>query len=312
MTKFDSNMSRLFRSVGADESDVRASVSAVAHEAEQRWPLLKAVPPAKPEPTPPLHPRARQHMVGSAGRPAVTGRKPALTLPSLGDKLATSLNKMAAKPVIARSSISAPEPEHANMAPMATFTSNPQSVGKSFPSPAQDGRQALFASHGTSREQPDDTANLFVKPAKSVKTGMFAKQADEPARQEKRSILPAQRAEESMPRPQVQTGEARTALFGKRIDQPVQQQSAVSGMFGKRAEQTSKAGKHEKTASGEKVELKSGLFGKKPAEDTFAKSASSSPKEKRLADIFAQIEDKGVSSKETESRSSIFGRFGKR
>jgi hypothetical protein len=314
MNKFDSNMSRLFRSVGADESEARASTSAVAQEAEQRWPLLKAVPPAKHEPTPPLHPRARQHM-GPAGRPVVSGRKPALTLPSLGDKLATSLNKMAAKPVIARSSISAPETEHANMAPLSNFTSNTAGLGKSFTNPAQDSRQSMFASHGTGREQPDDTANLFIRPARPVKSGMIARDDEEPARQDTPMALPTQRVEELAVRAQVRTSEAKPALFGKRMDEPAQQPDTRSGLFGKRVEQpgkAEKAAKSDKPAGVEKVEFKSGLFGKKPEKDIIAKSASSSPREKRLSDIFAQIEGNGAKVIETESRSSIFNRLGKR
>jgi hypothetical protein len=314
MNKFDSNMSRLFRSVGADESDMRASTSAVAQEAEQRWPLLKAVPPAKHEPTPPLHPRARQHM-GPAGRPAVSGRKPALTLPSLGDKLATSLNKMAAKPVIARSQISAPETEHANMAPLSSFATNTAGAGKSFPTPAQDNRQSMFASHGAGREQPDDTANLFIKPAKTVKSGMFARDAVESAHQGGPMTLSAQRGEELAVRSQPRTGEAKAGLFGKRMDEPAQQHDTKAGLFGKRAGQpakTERAAKAEKPADVEKMEFKSGLFGRKPEKNIVAKPASPLPREKRLSDIFAQMEDNGAKAMEPESRPSLFNRLGKR
>jgi hypothetical protein len=281
MNKFDSNMSRLFRSVGADESELKAANSAVAQEAEQRWPLLKAMAPAKPESTPPLPPRARQH-TDPVERPAASGRKPALTLPSVGVKLATSLNKMAAKPVIARSSISAPEPGHANMASITNFTSSTSGIGKSFPNQAKDGRQSLFASQGTGRAQPDDTANLFIKPAKPVKFGMFARALEEPSRQEETVSVRAQRVNGLISRPRLWTAEAKTAFSDRRIDAPAEQQDA-----------------------------RRGLFGKRPEKNIIAKPVSLSPREKRLSDIFAQIENNGAKIMETQSRSSIFNRLGK-
>ncbi|RJF92430.1 hypothetical protein [Noviherbaspirillum saxi] len=96
MPKSNEDVSRLFRSLGADDANFRASNSGAVRAAEQRWPLFKAVSPKKQVETPALTEDAKQHW-GSSGKPRTSLRTPALTLPGLGDKLAQSLTKMAAE-----------------------------------------------------------------------------------------------------------------------------------------------------------------------------------------------------------------------
>jgi len=93
MAKAGANPSKLFRSLKPDEESFQASASAAAREAEQRWPLFKAVSPRRQEPTPVLS--AQERMLWSnQERPGAQARKPALTVPGVSNKLAMSLTKM--------------------------------------------------------------------------------------------------------------------------------------------------------------------------------------------------------------------------
>jgi hypothetical protein len=98
MPKSSEDLSALFRSLRPDESNFQESANAVARDATQRWPLFKAVAPEKPQETPALSAQERQRWV-SQEKPEVGGRKPALSLPGLGDKMSKGLGKMSAKAV---------------------------------------------------------------------------------------------------------------------------------------------------------------------------------------------------------------------
>lgn len=87
------NLSALFRSLGPDDANFQAATNAFAQEGEQRWPLLKAVSPAKPEPTPELSAQERLRW-SSQEKPDVEARKPALSLPPFSERLAISLSKI--------------------------------------------------------------------------------------------------------------------------------------------------------------------------------------------------------------------------
>lgn len=96
MAKPGDDPSALFRSLRPDNANFRASTTAAAREAEQRWPLFKAVSPKKPEPTPALSAQERLRW-SNQERPDVGERKPALSLPGVSTKLAQGLSKMSGR-----------------------------------------------------------------------------------------------------------------------------------------------------------------------------------------------------------------------
>lgn len=93
MAKAAEHPSTLFRSLRPDDEDFQTNTGAAAREAEQRWPLFKAVAPRKQQPTPLLSPQERS-LWSTTQKPSGHERKPALSVPATGNKLAQSLNKM--------------------------------------------------------------------------------------------------------------------------------------------------------------------------------------------------------------------------
>lgn len=98
MPKSNDDLSALFRSLRPDETTFQESINSVAHDAEQRWPLFKAVAPEKPPETPALSALDRQRWV-NPDKPQAGGRKPALSLPGLSDKMSMGLNRMSSRPL---------------------------------------------------------------------------------------------------------------------------------------------------------------------------------------------------------------------
>lgn len=96
MPKPGDTLPTLFRSLGPDDANFQATMDAAAQEAEQRWPLFRAVSPKKPELTPTLSAQERMHW-SSLEKPSVGESRPALSLPGLSDKLAMSLGKLSAQ-----------------------------------------------------------------------------------------------------------------------------------------------------------------------------------------------------------------------
>lgn len=111
MPKSPNDLSTLFRSLGPGTASSQASPAAAAQEAEQRWPLLKALAPKKAAPPPLLSEEDKSRW--STPEPANrAGRKPALSLPGLGDRLTQSLGKMAARPLPRQASAMQAEGHH--------------------------------------------------------------------------------------------------------------------------------------------------------------------------------------------------------
>lgn len=100
MAKAPDHPSTLFRSLRPDDEDFQSSTSSAAREAEQRWPLFKAVAPQKQQATPLLSPQERS-LWSTTQKPSGHERKPALSVPATGNKLAQSLSKMAGRPAAA-------------------------------------------------------------------------------------------------------------------------------------------------------------------------------------------------------------------
>lgn len=98
MSKPSDDLSALFRSLRPDETTFQESTNTVARDAEQRWPLFKAVAPVKPQETPALSALERQRWANQE-QPQVGGRKPALSLPGLSDKMSKGLDKMSVRAV---------------------------------------------------------------------------------------------------------------------------------------------------------------------------------------------------------------------
>ena len=93
MSKPSDDLSALFRSLRPDESAFRENTSSGVRDAEQRWPLFKAVAPQKPQDVPALSEHERQRWTSQEKSSAGT-RKPALSLPALSDKMSKGLGKI--------------------------------------------------------------------------------------------------------------------------------------------------------------------------------------------------------------------------
>ncbi len=88
----------LFRTLGADDSYFESKARAASKEAEQRWPLFKAVAPAKAEETPVLSPQEKTASWNTpAGGATPPAARPRLSRPGLSQKLATGLRELGQK-----------------------------------------------------------------------------------------------------------------------------------------------------------------------------------------------------------------------
>lgn len=87
-------LSTLFRSLGPDEAPLQASKTAALQDAEQRWPLFKAVAPRSAAQTPPLSETDRQRWSNPARPNSSAAAKAPITLPSFSGKLAHGLAKI--------------------------------------------------------------------------------------------------------------------------------------------------------------------------------------------------------------------------
>ena len=124
MSKPAGDLSALFRSLGPDASSFQAAETVAARDVEQRWPLFQAVSPSKSETTPALSTQERERW-SQQEKQVGAGRKPALSLPGLSDKLAKSLGRM-----------SGPRPD-APVRPMATRAQLSPSVRSPQPLPQE-------------------------------------------------------------------------------------------------------------------------------------------------------------------------------
>lgn len=136
MLKTGDDLPKLFRSLGNNDVDLRSVGSMALRDAEQRWPLLKAMPPKEPPQAPLLTAEEKQSWQTQAHEMQAR-RDPVASPPSLGDKLALSLKKIAtqakteqspkksrAKPAVAvadpeQNPAPAPEPHKAPVASLA-------------------------------------------------------------------------------------------------------------------------------------------------------------------------------------------------
>ncbi len=168
MAKTGGSPSTLFRSLKPDEESVQVSASAAAREAEQRWPLFKAVSPRKQEPTPVLSPQERV-LWGKQERPNGQARKPALSVPGVSNKLAASLNRMggrAAQGAVASAPLRAEResPLQDSMRGATKFAAEPTAGGRGLPFSKAHASEPVEEAEMTGAIDSDDSlANLFSR-----------------------------------------------------------------------------------------------------------------------------------------------------
>lgn len=86
-----------FRSLGADDSYFETRARATSKEAEQRWPLFKAVAPSQAQETPELGEQQRQTAWDLPLATTTPPQEPRLSRPGLNQKLANGLRKLGLK-----------------------------------------------------------------------------------------------------------------------------------------------------------------------------------------------------------------------
>lgn len=87
--------SAMMRSLGADESALEAKLRVSAREAEQRWPLFRAMAPVKGEAPPAMSTTDKQAWEETPHN-HLPERKPLLARPGISSKLSSGLQKFAA------------------------------------------------------------------------------------------------------------------------------------------------------------------------------------------------------------------------
>lgn len=143
MPKIGDDLPKLFRSLGGNDATLRSANKIASRDAEQRWPLLKAMPPKEPPQTPLLTAEEKQswQTMGLSEQ----ARRPSPRGPSLGDKLALSLKKIATQAhteqspkksraktavVAAAQDPESPPAPALHMAPADALTSSHQGAGR--------------------------------------------------------------------------------------------------------------------------------------------------------------------------------------
>jgi hypothetical protein len=86
----------MFRSLRPNNAEPRPSSSVAASDAEQRWPLLKAMPPREPQPTPALTTQEMQRWQATGSNEQIRPTTPQ-SPPGLGELLAQSLKQMSTR-----------------------------------------------------------------------------------------------------------------------------------------------------------------------------------------------------------------------
>lgn len=232
MTRAAEHPSPLFRSLRPDDEDFQAGTSAAAREAEQRWPLFKAVAPQKQQPTPPLSPQERS-LWSTTQKPSGQERRPALSVPATGNKLAQSLNKMGGRPTAATAPSSRArlrtEEEPSYQEPIAA----PQKSAREEPARKPGllfSRTAATAAVQPPVQEPVRKPKLFAReePAKG-RSPLFSKE---------RTTVSAQELAEVPSAPQA--GDSLSRLFSRLegqeqvVEKPVGKRSSLFGRPGKR------------------------------------------------------------------------------
>jgi hypothetical protein len=95
MASQNDDVGALFKSIGADRNSYRELTrSADAADSEERWPLLKSIPPERRQSPPPLSKLAKNQIWNSQENSAPRDRAAPRNFTGLGEKLAKSLMKI--------------------------------------------------------------------------------------------------------------------------------------------------------------------------------------------------------------------------
>ena len=161
MSKPAGDLSALFRSLGPDASSLQAAETVAARDVEQRWPLFQAVSPSKPETPPTLSTQERERW-SQQEKQVGAGRKPALSLPGLSDKLAKSLGRMSGprpdapvRPMAKRAQLSPAVPQPQQL--------KPQQQPQPQPQPPQQQPQQLKSQPQQLQPQPQASPHPFAQ-----------------------------------------------------------------------------------------------------------------------------------------------------
>lgn len=152
--------SSILRSLGADDSLLNTKIKATAKEAEQRWPLFRALAPAKAEATPALSDDEKAVWQQQKAAPAVV-RKPVLSRAGVGGKLAAGLGKLVAPALSTAAATRAATPQAAPKKPVAATRSAAQTPGPTPRSPMPP------------IDHPQVATTAEVEPQKVARTSLF-------------------------------------------------------------------------------------------------------------------------------------------
>lgn len=209
MTKQSTETPQLFRSLAADKTQSQARSKTAAREAEERWPLFKAVAPAKPSTLPAMADADKLHWQRADGFDP-SPRRPSLSVPDVSGKMALSLSRMGApRPPAPSLHPAAPAPAQQLPAASARNRSTaPPDVSPTLPSRSA----ALPAGRSRpTRATPEAPIALEAEPKSAPAPGLFARLAPkaEPEAEIAVAVPPAAPESRSL-----------TAIFG-RLEQTV-------------------------------------------------------------------------------------------
>lgn len=167
MPKHHSEMAGLFRSLQPDDSGIQAAEQAAAHDAEERWPLFKAMSPGAPAATPALSDddRARWRNQPLPDRAEPRG---GLSLPGLGHKLADGLARMSQRGAGTTLAAAALPPVPEKKRPPAPASAVPRAAP---PAPADRGKRLPAAPVASASPKTLASAPGFLKAAAASPAG---------------------------------------------------------------------------------------------------------------------------------------------
>lgn len=125
-----------FRSLGADSSKSRPAASTAARAAQDRWPLLKAMAPARQAPVPPMDDADKRNWERAAGEDYHVPRR-TLSVPDVAASMARSLGRLGSPaPALQPRPVQAPPAMRSSPVPSA-LEREPALAPDAMPAPAR-------------------------------------------------------------------------------------------------------------------------------------------------------------------------------
>ena len=118
-------LSPIFKSLRPNEAPLASVATAAGKDAEQRWPLFRAIAPVKPSAAPSLTEEEKTNRASSKTT-AGSQRAPALSMPGLNEQLAQGLSKMVGRKPSSRAGSRAQSKSSARSAAPVSVEPNPQ------------------------------------------------------------------------------------------------------------------------------------------------------------------------------------------